>query len=129
MASHLHTAVWLDQKEARIFHVDLEGFDETKIQSPHRHVRRHPKGAAEAHEHPDDQTHFFKELAHALADSGEILVVGPAATKLHFIRHLHKHDPSIEAKIVGVETSDHPTDAQLVAHVKQYFRVPDARLG
>ncbi|GAC1351412.1 MAG: hypothetical protein NVSMB1_04200 [Polyangiales bacterium] len=128
MASHLHTAVWLDQQEARIFHVDRESFDETKIKSPHHHVHRHPKGATEPHEHPDDQVHFFKAVAQVLADSGELLVVGPSAAKLHFVRHLHKHTPALEAKIVGLETVDHPTDAQLVAYVKHYFKVPEVRL-
>jgi hypothetical protein len=27
----------------------------------------------------------------------------------------------LEAKIVGVETVDHPTDRQLVAHARHYF--------
>ena len=128
MASHLHAAVWIDHQEARIFHVDFESFDETKIRSPQRHVHRHPKGSTEPSEHPGDQTHFFKEVAHALSDAEEILVVGPSTAKLQLVRYLHEHDRALEAKIVGLETVDHPTDAQLVAYVKKYFRVPDARL-
>jgi stalled ribosome rescue protein Dom34 len=128
MTSDLHAAVWLDQQEARIFHVDGEGFDEAKILSPHRHVHRHPKGAGEARENPEDAHRFFREVAQTLAGAGEILVVGPSAAKLHFLRYLHTHDRTLEAKIVGLETVDHPTDRQLVAYVKQYFGTPDARI-
>jgi hypothetical protein len=37
---------------------------------------------------------------------------------------LHAHHHSLEANVVGVETVDHPTDGQLVAHAKKYFGVP-----
>ena len=127
MTSPIHAALWLDHHEARIVHVDRAGFDEKTIQSPHQHVHRHPKGATQPHEHPDDQNRFFKEVAQALAGSEEILVVGPSTAKLHFVRYLHQHDRPLEAKIAGLETVDHPTDAQLLAYVKQYFRVPVVR--
>jgi stalled ribosome rescue protein Dom34 len=128
MTSHLHAALWLDHQEARIFHVDRDGSDEAKIRSPHRHVHRHPKGPAEAHEHPEDRTHFFKEVAQALADAEQILVVGPSTAKLELLRYLHEHERALEARVVGLETVDHPTDAQLVAYVKHYFDVPAPRL-
>ncbi len=78
MTSHLHAAVWLDHHQARIFHVDREGFDEAKVRSPQRHVHRHPKGSNEAREHPDDRARFFEEVARALVDAERILVVGPS---------------------------------------------------
>ena len=31
-------------------------------------------------------------------------------------------------KIVGVETVDHPSDAQLVAYARQYFKAEDRML-
>jgi hypothetical protein len=31
----------------------------------------------------------------------------------------------LEPKIVGVETVDHPTDGQLVAHARRYFHAAD----
>src|SRR5579859_1169443 len=128
MASHLHAAVWIDHHEARIFHVDPEKFDEATVQSPHHHIHRHPKGAAEGHEHPQDETHYFREVAQALADAGGILLLGPSTAKLHFLRYLHDHDRVLAGKILGIETVDHPTDAQLVAYLKHYFRVPDLRV-
>jgi stalled ribosome rescue protein Dom34 len=128
MASHRHAALWIDHQQAKIFHVDLEGFDERSVQSPHHHVHRHPK-SGDTHQHPDDAVHFFGDVAKALADVEQVLVLGPSTAKLQFIRYLHAHDRALEAKVVGVESSDHPTDGQLLAHVKQYFHVKDLRAG
>ena len=60
---------------------------------------------------------------------GEVLVVGPGAAKLEFIKHVHKRDHALEPKIIGVETVDHPTDGQLVDFVRRYFRAADRMLG
>ncbi len=123
----LHAAVWIDHHEAKIFHVDDPSFDPAVLK-PHHHVKRHPTTTAE-HAHPADATHFFEEIARALADAEEILVVGPGSAKLELIKHVHKHDHALEPKIVGVETVDHPTDGQLVAYVKRYFHAKDRMLG
>jgi stalled ribosome rescue protein Dom34 len=128
MITHPHAAVWLDHHEARVIHVQLDHFDEESIRSPKQHIHRHPKGGTAEHNHPDDLHHFFREVARALDDSGEVLVVGPSTAKLQFLRYLHKHDPALESRIVGVETAAHPTDGQLVAHAKQYFKVSDPRV-
>jgi stalled ribosome rescue protein Dom34 len=128
MTSHLRAAVWLDHHEARVFHVDLDTFDETAVRSPRAHVHRHPKGGAEVHNHPDDIKHYFQEVAKALADAGEILILGPSTAKLQFVKYVHEHDKALAPKIVGLETVDHPTDAQLVAYVKKYFHEATPRL-
>jgi len=109
----------MDQHEARVFHVQAEGFDESTLHAPH-HVFRHPKPQGDRH-HPEEEHRFFQELARALAGADEILVVGPATAKLHFFRYLHKNDHELEARIVGIETVDHPTDKQLAAYVRSYF--------
>jgi stalled ribosome rescue protein Dom34 len=128
MAFH-HAAVWMDHNEARIFHVDAESFDVSRIEAPHRHVHRHPKGPGEERSHPADAQHFFHEVAEALAGAEEILVVGPATAKLEFLKHLQARDQALAAKIVGMETVDHPTDGQLAAHIRHYFRGVDRMRG
>jgi len=114
------TAVWIDHREARIFHVSDDTFDEKTVNTPQHH-HRHPKGASGAKEHPDDAKHFFHEVARSLEGSSHILVVGPSTAKLALLQHLHRHDPAIAACVVGVETVDHPTDPQLVAYTRTYF--------
>ena len=113
-----HVAVWLDHQEAKIFQIQAESFEVSKVQAPHHHVKRK---AAEQGTHADAHV-FFHEIAVALKGAGALLIVGPASAKLDFIRHLQRHDHALEEKICGVETLDHPSDAQMVAYVRHYFK-------
>jgi stalled ribosome rescue protein Dom34 len=123
-----HAAVWIDHNEARIFFVNSDAFETLSVRSPHRQVHRHPVSRDDG-PHPSDAKHFFEEVARALDGAAEILIVGPATAKLEFMRHLHAHERALEAKVVGVETVDHPTDGQLVAYVRRYFRAIDRMRG
>jgi len=45
--------------------------------------------------------------------------------KGELVKHLGSHDPAWRQKIVGVETVDHPTDKEVVAHARKYFLKAD----
>ncbi len=129
MIAKRHVAVWLDHHEARIFYVDGENVDEQTLHASSHRVHRNPKRTATEHDHPDDAHHFFRDVARALVGVEQVLVVGPATAKLEFVRYARKHDPTVEARIVGVETVDHPTDRQLVAYSRHYFTSDAGTLG
>lgn len=120
MKAH-QTVVWLDHQEARIFGVDAENLQAETVAAPKHHFHRHPKGPTAERPHPSDVTHFFGSIAAVLRDADEVLVAGPSTAKLQFLRFLAKQEHGLEAKVVGVETVDHPTDRQLVAHARHYF--------
>ncbi|MGO8996241.1 MAG: translational machinery protein [Polyangiaceae bacterium] len=129
MSFHFGAAVWIDHHEARVYHVAEGAFDESTVKAPKHHLtNRHPKGPTAEHNHPDDLHHFFAEVARALEGAEKILVVGPSTAKLQFLKYAHKHAPAIEPHIVGIETVDHPTDAQLVAYIKHYFQIAEPRV-
>jgi stalled ribosome rescue protein Dom34 len=118
-----HVAVWIDHKEARIFHVDADKVDAETVAAPlHNIHNKHPRGAERAKEHPDDAKRFFHDVARAVEDADEILVLGPSTAKLALIRYFHTHEHVLEPRVVGVETVDHPTDGQLVAFARTYFK-------
>jgi hypothetical protein len=123
-----HAVIWIDHKEARVFHVNAAAADETTVLAPQHHLHRHPKGHGEAKEHPGDAHRFFAEVAHAVAGVDAILIVGPSSAKLEFFRYVHEHERPLEAKVVGIESADHPTDGQIVARAKAYFKASD-RMG
>lgn len=124
-----HVAVWLDHHEARVFRIARDSFDEATFQrGAHHHVRRHPNRNAGAR-HPDDAKRFFHEIARALEQADEVLVVGPSTAKLEFLKYVHAHDPRLQARIVGVEAIDHPTDPQLAAFARSYFHRVDRMRG
>jgi stalled ribosome rescue protein Dom34 len=125
-----HVAVWIDGEEARVFHVRKKGFDEATVHSPKHRVHLHPKDdLTRTRNHPDDERHFFRELAGTLKDADRILVLGPSTAKLLFLRYLHQSDPGLEARIIGLETADHPSDGQIAAHVRRYFWSSHSAVG
>jgi hypothetical protein len=44
---------------------------------------------------------------------------------LRYSRCKYDHDPGLEARLVGIETVDHPTDPQLAAFARHYLREVD----
>ena len=115
-----HVAIWLDHAEARVFHIQAEEVEEATFfaaseKSHRRHAREHDKA------HPDDEKHFFHDIARSIEGNDGVLVVGPSTAKLAFLRYLHTHDQAVERSVVGVETVDHPTDKQIVAYARAYF--------
>lgn len=118
-----HAALWISHRDAHVLDINTGPFEEVTVATPHHAHRRHPKGESGAKEHPDDALRFFREVAQALTGFDQILVVGPSTAKLEFLRYAHEHDRPLATRIVGVETVDHPTDGQLAAHAKQYFKI------
>jgi stalled ribosome rescue protein Dom34 len=124
-----HVAVWLDHQEARVFRIADDSFDETTLRLDAHHLRRHPDRNASEPDRSEDSKRFFQDVAGALGVADEVLVVGPSTAKLHFLKYVHAHDPKLEARIVGIETVDHPTDPQLAAFARVYFRNADRMRG
>lgn len=126
--SHARAAVWMDQHEARIFFVSANGVEAQHATAPGRHVHRHPKGQSEGHEHPDDLHRYFDEVAQVLQGAEQVYLVGPSTLKFSFVKYLHANDRVLAAKVEGVESSDHPTDAQLIALARHHFGLPKPRI-
>ena len=123
MTLHAGSAVWIDHQEARVFRVTPGSFVESVVQAPAHHTHRHPKGPTAEHHHPDDMHRFFADVAKALENAERILIMGPSTAKLQFLRYLREHAPALEPRVVGIETVDHPTDRQIIAHIKHHFGV------
>ena len=109
-------------------HFSLEEVEKQLILPADPHKNLHIKsGKAGSGKAPEDQK-YYHDIAHALDGASEVLVVGPANAKLQFIKHVHAHDKDLVDKIIGVETVDHPTDAQVVAYARKYFVEKDGLL-
>src|SRR5260370_2270535 len=124
-----HAVVWSDHKKARIFNVHPDAADEYTALSPQHHIHRHPKGRGEPGEHPDDAKHFFEHVARELDGVDSVLIVGPASAKHEFVKFVHENHRHLVSKIVDVETADHPTGGQIVAHARSYFKASDRAGG
>ena len=112
-----HAVVWLDHQEA---HVAF--FDRDHAQTQHIH-------STSQHKHQSKSTNmngYFADIAVAVKKCHEVLVTGPGLTRQQFKDWYEKHDQALSKVVVNSIASDHPTDAQLVAMARQYFKKFDA---
>ena len=110
--------VFLDGEHAKIFELHPDNIVETKM---NRHEQKSHLGHPKDHAH--DSAKFFHEVAAKLKKANEILLIGPGLAKDHFNTHLqHHHHEEIARKVVGVQTVDHPTEGEIVALAKKFFK-------
>lgn len=109
-----HAVVWVDHQEAKIIHLNAE-----ENGTP-EHVK---------HASHDTPQAFYHKVAEHLKTSQEILVLGPGMAKGEFVKHLEAHDPAIAKAILGVEAADHPSEGQLVAEARKFFRAKDRMIA
>jgi stalled ribosome rescue protein Dom34 len=122
MMTTRHATVWLDHQEAKIFHINPDDVERSLLHVAHHLHRAHKTGGhAELHRSAAEAHPFFEEIASHLADAEQILVVGPGTAKLELVKLVEERHPDLAKRIVGVEASDHPTDAQIVAHARKHF--------
>jgi stalled ribosome rescue protein Dom34 len=116
----LHQAIaWIEEKEAHILRVEKGLHHETTIHAPDTQAT--PTNGAANDSTVDDSTSFFFQIARALDTADEILIVGPSAAKLAFVKYMHKNDHAFDPRILGVETIDNPDDSRLSGYAKLYF--------
>jgi len=125
---HFHAVVWIDHREARVFHFSAEDVERLVLRpnDPTRHI--HHKANSIGSGHAAEDQNFLQAVAQSIADAGAVLITGPANAKTELVKHIHQHDPQLMTKLVGIETVDHPTDGELVAHARHYFKAEDRML-
>ena len=123
MADHYHAIVWIDHKQARVFHFNVEEADKTVVKD---HVVRDLRSREKrTGQRTEDNKPFFEDVAKAIADASAILIVGPAQEKDFFAKFLAEKHPSIRAHVEGVEKADHPSDGELLDFARRYVKAAD----
>jgi hypothetical protein len=125
MKGHYHAVVWIDHRQARIFHFNASDADKLLICSDDGARHLHHKANSIGSGHAPENQGFLEEVAKSVADAGALLIVGPANEKNEFVKHVEHSHPQIAAKIEGVETVDHLTDGELVAYARKYLKSAD----
>lgn len=116
--------LWIDRDRARIFHLTPDVPGEPGNQEPkilrRQEILHHTPADVEKHKFAEP---FFHDVAREIADATELLVLGPGLAKKHFVAHLEKHHHEATAKrVVGVETEEDVTDAQVLDRSRRFFR-------
>ncbi len=119
--SHFHAVVWMDHAEAHVLHFTPDQSESKVIHAAGkaRHIH-HRKGSIGAGKAPED-LQYFKKVIDSLEGAGQILLTGPANEKTEFKKHLDTHAKAVSSRIVAVETSDHPTDGELLKQARKFF--------
>jgi stalled ribosome rescue protein Dom34 len=122
---HFHAVVWIDHREARVFHFSPSDAERLVLRpdDPTHHIHHKANSIGSGHA-AEDQV-FLDAVAKSIVDAGAVLITGPANAKTELVKHIQKHEPNLMKIIVGVETVDHPSDGELVAHARRYFKVED----
>jgi hypothetical protein len=125
LTEHFHAVVWIDHREARVFHFNADDAESAVVHpvnpTRHLHHKAHAVGSGNAAE---DQA-FFHSVVEAIGAASAILIGGPANEKHELFKHIQRHAPQLLPRIAAVEPLDHPSDRELVAHARQYFRAAD----
>ena len=111
--STFHAVVWMDHSEA---HVAL--FDKAHVETQRIRSRSHHKHQGKS----TDLSALFTDVATALVGCKEVLLTGPGMARNQFRDWCGQHQHAFAACIVDSVAADHPSDAQLVAMAKQYFK-------
>lgn len=126
MPTHFHAIVWIDHSQAKVFHIGMSGEDEM-VMHPHLPTRHlHHKAGSIGSGHTGFDKEFLAQVMNAVSDAGEILIIGPAGAKTEFAKYLREQHPEIGGRIVAVQAADHPSDREVVAFAKQYFKIGTA---
>jgi len=122
---HYHAVIWIDHREARVFHFNLADVERLVVHPDHptKHIHHKANSIGSGHAAVDHQ--FLQAVVDSVADAGAILITGPGSAKTELVKHIHQHDPARMKAIAAVETVDHPSDGVLVAHARKYFKVED----
>jgi stalled ribosome rescue protein Dom34 len=116
-----HVVVWLDHTEAHIIHFNRDDAEANHLKSAgkqHLHVKASGSGGSGR---AAEDRNYLDGVVDAVKDAEAILIVGPGFEKLALVKHMLKHHHLTAEKVVAVESSDHPSDGQLLAHARKYF--------
>jgi len=122
---HYHAVIWIDHHEARVFRFSPTDVERLVLHPDHptRHI--HHKANSIGSGHAAEDHAYLQAVADSTADAGAVLIAGPANAKTELVKHIHQHSPKLMGAIVGVETVDHPSDAQLLAYARKHFEATD----
>lgn len=126
MPGRYHAVVWIDHRQARVFHFSADDADKIVVHAEHP-VREYKRGEKRTGHRLAEDQHFLEEVTEAVADAEAILVVGPSNEKNELVKHIVRVHPGMMVKVEGVESADHPSDGELVAHARRFAKAADRK--
>ena len=120
-----HAVVWLDHREAKIFYFDRDHAQELKLASSNPVDQMHKHAGTREGRRIEMDVALMNDIVRALEPAAEWLITGPGSAKDELAKHVARHHHVLASRIVGVESADHPTDGQILALARKFFRAAD----
>src|ERR1700728_165249 len=101
MSEHFHAIVWIDHREAKIFHFNASDAERVVL---HSHLTGHHlqhKANTTGSGHLEVDKEFFHRVLEALSHTGALLVTGPANAKTELKHYIEKQRPELAKRISG----------------------------
>lgn len=125
MTPHFHAVIWIDHREAKVFRFNAAEVEETRVRPHDRHVHVHHKANTIGSGHAAVDREFLERVIGSVNDAGAILIVGPGTAKTELAAYAAERYPQVSQRIAGAQAADHPTDGELVALARKFFRAAD----
>ncbi|MGY3079278.1 stalled ribosome rescue protein Dom34 [Bradyrhizobium sp. LM6.10] len=116
---HSHAVVWIDQLIAKVFSIGSTGVSAMAVRAhlaPQGRDCQTNTGSADV---KDDPT-FVVRVGWALSSCTDLLIIGPGTEKTELMNFLRVNRPDLT---LHVETSNPPTDREIVALGRKIFRL------
>lgn len=132
-----HTGIWIDKEKAHIITIDGESAAIETVASTVEKHRPHGGTGTRFKSGPQDiikdstfLAHekqqfkdYFKSIASKLTDIDDLVIFGPAQTNEKFKNEVDKNYSFLSSKIKGVLKADSMTHNQLIAWVRDFFKL------
>jgi len=123
--THSHAIVWMDSSQAHVFRFNAQDVEAQRIKAHNPFRKIHHKAGVIGAGHIHLSHRYFDEILAALEGTEEWLLTGPGGAKDEMAAYLPNSPSEAKSKLMGVETSDHPTDGKLLDHARRFFKAAD----
>ncbi|GAB4157517.1 MAG: hypothetical protein Tsb0033_09440 [Winogradskyella sp.] len=132
-----HTGIWIDKDKAHIVTIDNGKENFSTIQSEIEHFKAKGGSGQRFKSGPQDVIkdstflerekqqfkQYFKNIANAIKDTDALVILGPALTGQKFKKELSEGYKKLDAKVKDVVKTDSMTNNQVIAWVRDYFKL------
>ena len=122
---HFHAIIWIDHLQAKVFRFNASDVDRDVIRPHDPTVHLHHKANTIGSGHAPVDKDFLRRVTDTVSGAGAIMIVGPSSAKMELATYIEVHAPHLMARVSTVEAADHPSDGELVALARKFFRAND----
>lgn len=121
---HRRAVVWIDHLTAKIFSMGLTGVSASEVHAHLSSSHLHHYANAAGSGHLKQDTAFLSAVAKSVDACDDVLILGPGTEKTALQHYLQSARPEIALRL---ESSDHPTDEEIVAIGRKHFGLAEPR--